>query len=166
MFDKKTIDEFLNKNDNAGLYKLARSKNFDPSNIIFSDLSLKTIESQSTVELYINKSDIHGLGVFARSKISNRSIIERCNTIPLEFRNKYHKDSTIMNYCYSFDKEDSLVADHGRKLYLLTGHGLLYNHSSSPNARWLFDSENMIAKLIATKDIDKDSEITVNYNNS
>lgn len=166
MFNKKDVDDFLSKNDTAGLYKLARSKSFDPSSLIFSDLSSRVTEPQLVVGLYVKKSNIHGLGVFSKSKISNKSIIEKCHAIPLEFRNKYHKDSTIMSYCYSFGNEDNLVKEHGRQLYLLTGNGLLYNHSAQPNAKWIFDSDNMIAKLIAIQDIELDSEITTNYNNS
>ena len=164
MSNKKVVDDFLNKNDTAGLYKLARSKGFDPSNLIFSDLSSKITESQPKVTLYVQKSDIHGLGVFTKSKIFNKSLIEQCYAIPLEFRNKYHKDSTIMSYCYSFGNEDSLVKEHGRKLYLLTGYGLLYNHSTSPNSKWIFDSDNLVAKLIDIADIELGSEITTNYN--
>lgn len=164
MFDKKILSDIINNNDDISLHKIIRSKGFDPSNIIFSDNSSTHKKAESLAELYIKPSEIHGLGVFSKSNIVDKSIIEKCYAIELEFRNKYHKDSTIMSYCYSFDKDDEITKEHGRRLYLLTGYGLLYNHSVSPNSKWIFDPKNKICQLIAIQNIDKDSEITVNYN--
>lgn len=114
-------------------------------------------------EIFIDKSKLHGYGVFSKNFIYKLSPIEICYAIELEFRDKYHKDQTILNYAYANPSHDTDTINHGNKLILLTGNGMLYNHDHNNNAEWRWMIEERKAVLIATKDIPANTEITINY---
>lgn len=130
-------------------------KTVQPNNVEF-------IEKPSPV-LYIDKSEIHGYGVFTKNQIDVGDVIETCYTIELEFRDKYHKDKTILNYTYALNRADHDTNAHGNKLVLLTGNGMLYNHSLEALAEWRLFPDSRQAILIAIKDIQPTYEITIDY---
>lgn len=156
MFDKKSIDNFIQNNDQSALYRLARSKKFNPSDLIFD--SNTTV--RETPSIYIDRSNIHGLGVFTKNPIMVAQIIEKCFCIPLEFKNKYHHDKNLIEYSYALIQDND---DHGKTLYLLTGCGMIYNHTDTPNAKFVFDKNSRICSVIATQFINENQEITINY---
>jgi hypothetical protein len=160
---KIDIDKLLDNNDQAALTRLARSSKFNPSDLIFSKDPIPVKETFKP-ELIVKNSSIHGIGVFTKNIIDNRALIEECRAIPLDFRSKYHNDATILRYCYSFhDETDNELAVHGKILYMLTGNGMLYNHSVQPNAFWKIDKKNNTFKLFSKVKIEADQEITINY---
>jgi len=67
------------------------------------------------------------------------------------------KESILVKYYFSFeDNKDLLV--------IALGFGALYNHSYKPNATYKKISKDKVIEFGAIKDINKDEEITVNYN--
>lgn len=161
MNQEKLISSLLDTNNIHELNRLAATGLINKTNII----------NQVSVvlpDLYSKKSAIHGIGVFSHTPINKEQIIENVNILALEFPSKYHKDSTIMNYCYAFPgSNQNYVDQHGNILYMFTGFGMLYNHQPKDvcNAQWLWDLPNNSAKLIAKKKIVADTEITIDYGN-
>lgn len=155
MEDFKTL---LESNDVNSLNRLAATRKIDINEII-SDYK------EIPPSLYTDVSLIHGLGVFCRTPITAHQLIENVNIIPLEFTSKYHKDNTILNYCYAFPEDSEESKKHGFKLFMFTGFGMMYNHQQKTicNARWLWDIANMEAKIFAIKPIQPKEEITIDY---
>jgi hypothetical protein len=60
-------------------------------------------------------------------------------------------------YYYYFEYSNSHFA-------IVLGYGSLYNHSYTPNARYLYDYKNKTFIIKAIKNIKKDEEIFFNYN--
>jgi len=112
---------------------------------------------------YVDYSKIHGYGVFAFESIEKDDVIETCYTIELEFRDKYHKDTIILDYAYAASSKDNETKKHGNRLFMLTGNGMLYNHSKNHNAYWKLLSKTNQAILIANQTIKPKSEITIDY---
>lgn len=100
-------------------------------------------------------------GVFALEDIKKNQIIETCPTIMIphnseEKRLSRHAAGNLLdNYYYDWDK---------KSWCLPLGFGMLYNHSYTPNMDYLYDTKNKHIQYIAIKDIQKDEELTVNYN--
>ena len=158
MFDKNAIDAFLENGDQASLYKLARSKKFNPSDLIFASDNQSVIAKKPSI--YIDRSEIHGLGVFTKDPIVVGQNIEQFLCIPLSFKSKYHNDQNLIEYTYSLQQDND---NHGKTMYLLTGLGMVYNHSDVPNAKLVFDPNIRMCSVIAIKFIKENQEITINY---
>lgn len=101
-------------------------------------------------EIYVKKSRIHGYGVFAGKKIRKGELIEECCFI----LNKC-EDNNIIDFLFQAKK--------GRKYALLLGYGSLYNHSDNDNAEYVLNLKTKIARFRASRTIQKDEEIFVNY---
>lgn len=112
----------------------------------------------------VGASSVNGRGIFATQDISEGQVIERCPMVPLGFRSRYHSDPQIYRYVYAQPlcpcKECS---NHGFILHMVLGYGMLYNHQDNPNTEWKFDYPNLIADVVAIRDIKKDDEIFVDY---
>ncbi len=100
-------------------------------------------------KLIVKKSQIHGYGVFAEQDIEQGDIIEEC--YPLVTRGK---DSTLQDYYFRGGEN---------KFVILTGFGVIYNHSERPNATYLFDSLQNVFVFKALRKIRKGEEIVVSY---
>lgn len=99
-----------------------------------------------------------GRGVFARTPIKKGEIIERCPVIPLSpEETAMTTEGTLITYLYYFGpkKERALVA---------LGFGSIYNHTEAPNALYSENEKEQVIEFIATRNIQTDEEITVNYN--
>lgn len=155
----KLISKLLEAGDINALNRLVATRSVDKNAIIDE-------YKEIIPDLYITYSTIHGKGVFTRSSINSGQLIESVHIIPLEFTSKYHKDTTIMNYCYALPKIDTETLDkEGHQLFIFTGFGMMYNHRDSNrcNAKWLWDLDHQSAKLIAKKKISPNEEITIDY---
>jgi SET domain-containing protein len=105
-----------------------------------------------------------GIGVFATSDIVQGEIIERCPMIELGFRSRYHADPQLSKYVYNDKTCDCMQCKiHGHHMYMVLGYGMLYNHSDEPTTNWEFNYANLIADVVAVKDISAGSEIFVSY---
>lgn len=112
-------------------------------------------------KIYVSKSKIpdSGRGVFAKVDIKKGEIIETCPVIEIpkeDFANI--NQSFLVTYFFSFGENKD-------KLVIALGFGSIYNHTYTPNATYRRLEKDQIMEFVALKDIKKDEEITVNYNN-
>lgn len=107
-----------------------------------------------------------GYGVFAKKFIDTNEIIERVPIVPLNWRSNYICEPQIRKYLY---QDSSCKCEecqrNGNRMYIVMGYGMMYNHKKEFNAMWNFDYENFIAELKATKTIESEEEIFINYGN-
>lgn len=99
-----------------------------------------------------------GRGVFSQRNFKRGEVIETCPVIVLPPEEIDSLELTqLYNYYFAWgpDSKDAAIA---------LGYGSLYNHSYSPNARYYKDFENSLLRYICIRDIQKDEEITINYN--
>jgi len=109
-------------------------------------------------------SDIEGRGIFSIRDIKEGDLIERCPMVPLGFRSRYHSDPQIYKYLYSQPTcPCNECKVHGFKFYMVLGYGMIYNHQDNPNTEWQFDFPNLVADVMAIKDIPSGKEIFVDY---
>ena len=109
--------------------------------------------------LYIKKTN-KGRGVFTREPIESGTEIEICPLIVLPKTDSVwqHNDSILDNYYYAWKVNGKDAAA------LALGMGSLYNHSYTPNTKYVQDYKKEEIAFVAIKDIKADQEITVNYN--
>lgn len=113
-----------------------------------------------STKIYLGKSNIPnaGRGVFAAQNIKAGEVIEVCPVIeipPSEI--EFLKKTLLLNYYFVWGKGEE-------KRAICLGFGSLYNHSYEPNATYMKHLENETIHFNAITDIQKDEEITVNYN--
>ncbi len=114
----------------------------------------------STNKIYIAESKIpqSGRGVFANAEIKAGETIEKCPVIEIPNHDLASLgESILITYFYFFGKKKD-------RLLLALGYGSIYNHSYAPNALYKINPQDQTIEFIATKEIKKDQEITVNYN--
>jgi len=99
-------------------------------------------------KLIVKKSPTHGYGVFAGKKIKKGEKIEECYVIISR-----GGDKTL---------EDFYFAANGKNA-VLTGFGVIYNHSDEPNADYNINVKRRLATIKADRDIAKGEEIFVSY---
>lgn len=111
--------------------------------------------------IYLGKSNIQnaGRGVFAAKKIPEGTLIEECPIILLPIKDlPYVQQTLLKNYCFK-------LGNFVQTLAVCLGFGSLYNHSYDPNATYIKHLKEETINFVAIKDIKKNEEITVNYNN-
>ena len=114
----------------------------------------------STDKLYVaqSKIDSAGRGVFARIAMKKGAIIERCPVLEIpEYEGPNINQTILITYIYYLGKKKE-------RLMLALGFGSIYNHSETPNAIYSEKYKEETINFIAINDIQKDEEITVNYN--
>lgn len=119
---------------------------------------MNKIPASEKIYVSISKVPDSGRGVFARIDIKKGEIIEVCPVIEIpkhDFANV--NQSFLVTYFFSFGKDKD-------QLVVALGFGSIYNHTYEPNATYRQKAEEQIMEFIALKDILKDEEITVNYN--
>lgn len=110
------------------------------------------------MELYVAKVDGKGWGVFCAEKIEKGQIIEESPVIICPPKDRQHIDAThLYNYYFLWGNDHQQTA-------IALGFGSIYNHSYQPNAIYETYYEDEIIRFIALKDIEADTEITINYN--
>lgn len=97
-----------------------------------------------------------GLGVFADEDIKKGEIIEKAPLLLMSMKEFEHIIKTKLYY-YFFEYTNKHFA-------IALGYGSLYNHSYTPNARYLYNYKNKHFKIIAISNIKKGEEILFNYN--
>lgn len=116
--------------------------------------------------VYIKKSEIHGLGVFAAKHFKLGDKIETFPLMPLSFRTNYQGDPMIYNYSFvNYMCHCEECKKHGYVIYLPMGYGNLYNHQEKQqvNAKVNTYFDSFYAEVIALKEIEKYSEIYIDY---
>lgn len=106
-------------------------------------------------KLYIKSIDHKGLGVFALVPFKQGEIIERALAIPVpEPQWELLNQTALEHYYYGWGSEGDCI---------VSGFGLFYNHSDTPNARFDRRFDERVMEFVALRDIAKDEEITIKY---
>jgi uncharacterized protein len=106
--------------------------------------------------IVIRQTPDKGRGVFAQKQFVKDEIIENAPVIVLPTQQEQFLDQTILkDYYYHWADGTSALA---------LGFGSLYNHSYTPNARYVRKHAEAIMAFTALRLIEVDEEITVNYN--
>ena len=108
-------------------------------------------------KIFISKSEIHGVGVFASEIIKEGEIIEICPIVDMGM-SKDEISHILIDYRFNWPQ-----GLEWEKQVVCSGYGMLYNHSSSPNANWKSEYEENVFVFYATKDINPNEEILVYY---
>ncbi|HOJ50416.1 MAG TPA: SET domain-containing protein [Spirochaetota bacterium] len=96
--------------------------------------------------------------MFAIEKIKEGEIIEVAPVLVIDKKESQFIDKTVLyHYYFDWGKE---------KIAIALGYGSLYNHSYRPNSYYIKNLDNNEIIFIALKDIEKNEEITINYNGS
>lgn len=115
----------------------------------------------------LGHSKIHGRGVFAYQHIHKGDIIERCPMIQMANRSKYQLDAQVWGYMYAQPPCGCYECkNHGFLFFMVGGYGMMYNHQESPNALWKFNYTQLLADVVAVKDINIGEEVFINYGNA
>ncbi len=97
-----------------------------------------------------------GLGVFATNDIKKGELIEEAPLLLMSMKEfELIKKTKLYYYFFEYTNNHFGIA---------LGYGSLYNHSYTPNARYLYNFKKKILKIIAIKNIAKGDEIFFNYN--
>lgn len=99
---------------------------------------------------------INGRGVFATADIKKGETIENVPLLLIPIK-EFELVKKTKLYYYFFEYTNSHFA-------IALGYGSLYNHSYTPNARYLYSFKNKELIIKAIKNIKKGEEIFFNYN--
>ena len=103
-------------------------------------------------KLELKRSKTHGYGVFAGKTFQKGEKIEECYFILTKGGDQVLDD-------FYFEAKGK-----GRYKYaLLTGFGIIYNHSDEPNADYNINIRNRVTTIKAMKKIKKGDEIFITY---
>ena len=111
-------------------------------------------------KMYLVVRDVEGKGrgIFAAKAFRRGELLDVCPVLVFSPKERELLDQTLLHdYVFVWGEDDSQSA-------LALGYGSLFNHSSSPNARYLADYENGTLEIHAYRDIAAGEEICFNYN--
>jgi SET domain-containing protein len=111
------------------------------------------------MSLTVHRLPGKGRGVVALRPFKAGETIERppVIVIPKEEAPRI-RDTRLVHYYFEWGDDCQSAA-------IALGYGSLYNHSYSPNARYVFRESDECLEFIALRDIEPGEEITINYNN-
>ncbi len=108
--------------------------------------------------LYLKKTKNKGRAVFAKRRIPANSIIEVSPVIVLSTKDREHIDKTLL-HDYIFEWGERKI-----KCAMALGYIAMYNHSYENNCEYHMDYETEMITIKSIRKIDKDEELTINYN--
>lgn len=110
------------------------------------------------LDVIVKDTGKYGRGVFAIRPFSKGELIEAAPVIYMpQSERKYVKKTKLLEYFFNWGESKKEVA-------ICLGYGSLYNHSYSPNAKFINNLHNYTIDFYALRDIQKGEEITTNYN--
>jgi SET domain-containing protein len=121
-------------------------------------VAIPELPSRSRAKTYVGHVAGAGRGVFATEDIAEGEVIEVSEVIIVPPEEVQLLDRTALERYY-FAWGDDL-----KSAAIALGHGSLYNHSFSPNARYEKHFDQGILEFICINAIKKGEEIRVNYN--
>ena len=110
-------------------------------------------------KIYLGNSPLHNLGVFSSQPIKEHDIIDVCPFISFPQSN-LEKIPVFSNYSFCYPR-----SENWREHALVLGYGSYYNHSKTPNVDWYTDEENRTFIFFALRDINREEELLINYDN-
>jgi SET domain-containing protein len=103
----------------------------------------------------VKNTEEYGRGIFATGNFKRGDFIESAPIIVVSKKEwEQMRGSILKNYVFRWGEDKAIVL----------GYGALYNHSFSPNARYLSNENNLTIDFFAYKDIKAGEEILINYN--
>lgn len=107
--------------------------------------------------LYIAKTNSRGRGVFCAHDISEGDLIEICPIIKLKKEElKTIHNTSLHDYYFLWGEQRDIPV-------LALGNGSIYNHNTNPNSDFILDFEDESIEIVAIKNINAGTEITINY---
>lgn len=103
-----------------------------------------------------------GRGVFATAGFAAGAIIETAPIILIPADQWLHLEPTVLAL-YIFNFGPTAAEEHAA---IALGYGSLYNHSYTPNAKYIKSWDEQVIRFVALREIQPGEEITVNYNGS
>jgi len=103
-----------------------------------------------------------GRGVIAKKIIKKYTVVELANVVLIP-NNDYNliQDTILYHYIYEWNDPNN-NGDKTNAIALSISQ--FFNHSYTPNLKYIYDYENSTIEYRAIKDILKGEELTVNYN--
>ena len=106
---------------------------------------------------YVSDSSIHGHGVFADKDYAVGDTIELCPYLVADDTD-VGDDCILHNYMFQSPNEDV------EEFLIPLGYGMVYNHSSTPNAEWVvLEEDNRFVQFYAVQNIKQNYEIFHDY---
>lgn len=106
----------------------------------------------------IRRTQDKGRGVFAVSDISAGTIVEIAPVIVMDEGDRDLLDRTrLHDYIFEWGEDETQCC-------MALGFIPIYNHSYKSNCEYEMDFENEIMRIKTVSDVDKGTELTVNYN--
>lgn len=103
-------------------------------------------------------TDDKGFGVFTKKKIAKGTLIEISPVVVMSAKEKKMVEQTkLYNYIFDWEKKQCCMA---------LGFVPIYNHAYEANCEYMQDYENHTIMIVAVRDIEKNEELTINYNGS
>jgi len=110
------------------------------------------------VPLEVRGTDSRGRGVFALAAIPAGTVIETADVIPIpRVEMQAIEDCILADYYFRWGED-------GREGAIALGYGSIYNHSYTPNARYVKRYDRLTIDFVALRDIAAGEEIRTNYN--
>jgi Proteins containing SET domain len=104
--------------------------------------------------IIVKNTEKYGRGIFTLRNIKKGELIEEAHVIVIPITEwKRIRKSILSNYVFRWGEDKALAL----------GYGSLYNHSYTPNARYITNLENQSIDFYARVDMQEGEEITVNY---
>lgn len=124
--------------------------------------------------LEVRTSPIEGRGVFCTENIKKGDIIEEAHLFLLK-NNKWEEcDAALKRYALPWvelredwkefcDKHEGILSQHATRPVVVLGFGMIYNHADENNVDYFIDKHRLICSYKANRDIDAQSELTIDY---
>lgn len=109
-------------------------------------------------DLYVKDTGDRGRGVFANRPFKKDEVVEECPVLPFQYSFDLLPKG-LQHYLFSWHTVKGLDW-HAVAL----GYGSLYNHNNPANLRAEIDGNKQVIRFLARKDVEKDQELTINYN--
>ncbi len=103
-----------------------------------------------------------GRGVFAKRNFTQDELIEAAPVLVL-FKPFQELPLRIRRIVYNWQ---NLTHGENYSSGLIYGYGSMYNHNNPANMRYEANAEDEVMYYYAARDIQKDEELTVNYNDT
>jgi len=108
--------------------------------------------------LYLKNTQNKGRGVFTKERIMENTIIEESPVIVMTKEDRVHLDKTLLHdYIFEWGEAKD-------RCCMALGYIPIYNHSYKSNCEYFMDFEAETVQIKTVRVIEKDEELTINYN--
>ena len=112
----------------------------------------------NSLKIRLAASGERGRGIVAARNIARDEVIERAPVVVIpEEQWEMIEPTTLRSYTFSWGPNDEHAA-------VALGYVSMYNHSYTPNAKYVQSPDEVVIEIVALRDIQCGEEILVNYN--